>query len=89
MRVLIVVAVPLYLVWLVQVGYLVGQRLPDGDTTWWAPVALPSAAMVFCVAAERSDTLRLSVTGAVGPRGLGVDHDAPLPGRGPARWLRS
>ncbi|MFI9587016.1 hypothetical protein ACIHCQ_35545 [Streptomyces sp. NPDC052236] len=51
MWVLIVVAVPLYLVWLVQVGYRAGQRLPDGDTARWAPVALPPAAVVFCVAA--------------------------------------
>lgn len=50
--VVIVIEVPLYLVWLVRVGYLTGQRLDDGDVAQWVPpVLLPSAAVVFCVAA--------------------------------------
>ncbi|MGW3652466.1 hypothetical protein [Streptomyces sp. NPDC000878] len=49
MWVLIVVAVPVYLVWLVRVGYLTGQRLPAGDVARWVPpVLLPSAAVLFC-----------------------------------------
>ncbi|WP_262705527.1 MULTISPECIES: hypothetical protein [Streptomyces] len=52
MWVLIAVEVPVYLVWLAQVGYRAGQRLPEGDTARWAPVVLlPPAAVVFCVAA--------------------------------------
>ncbi|MGW2331702.1 hypothetical protein ACWC5C_38960 [Streptomyces sp. NPDC001700] len=52
MWVLIVVAVPVYLVWLVQVGYETGQQLPEGDIARWAPVVLlPPAAVLFCVAA--------------------------------------
>ncbi|MFI1169280.1 hypothetical protein ACH4UM_38415 [Streptomyces sp. NPDC020801] len=43
---------PLYLVWLVQVSYRIGQRLPEDDTSRWAPVVLlPPAAVVFCVMA--------------------------------------
>ncbi|MEE6269113.1 hypothetical protein V2E29_26190 [Streptomyces diastatochromogenes] len=50
--VMIVVAVPLYLIWLARVGYRAGHRLPEGDTARWAPVALlPPAAVVFCVMA--------------------------------------
>lgn len=37
MWVLSVVAVPMELVWLVRVGYLTGQRLPEGDVVRWAP----------------------------------------------------
>lgn len=52
MWVLIVVAVPVYVVWLVQVGYLTGQQLPRGDVARWAPpVLLPPAAVLFCVMA--------------------------------------
>ncbi|MET9386183.1 hypothetical protein ABZY09_35250 [Streptomyces sp. NPDC002928] len=36
MWVLIVVAAPVYLVWLARVGYLTGQR-PEDDVTRWAP----------------------------------------------------
>ncbi|MFJ1998381.1 hypothetical protein [Streptomyces asiaticus] len=53
MWLLIAVEVPVYLVWLVQVGYRAGQRLPEGDTARWAPVVLLTpAAVVFCVAAD-------------------------------------
>ncbi|WP_454605421.1 hypothetical protein [Streptomyces tendae] len=46
------IEVPLYLVGLVRVGYLTGQRLDDGDVARWAPpVLLPPAAVVFRVAA--------------------------------------
>ncbi|MDX3229179.1 hypothetical protein [Streptomyces sp. ME19-01-6] len=46
---MIVVEVPVDRVW---VGYLTGQRLPEGDVTRWAPpVLLLPAAVVFCVAA--------------------------------------
>ncbi|MEE4597634.1 hypothetical protein V2J94_38145 [Streptomyces sp. DSM 41524] len=49
MWLLIAVEVPVYLVWLVQVGYRAGQRLPEGDIARWAPVVLlPPAAVVFC-----------------------------------------
>ncbi|WP_329375099.1 hypothetical protein [Streptomyces sp. NBC_01483] len=49
MWVLIVVAVPVCVVWLVRVGYLTGQRLPEDDVTRWAPaVLLPPAAVLFC-----------------------------------------
>ncbi|WP_328760516.1 hypothetical protein [Streptomyces sp. NBC_00271] len=53
MWVLIVVAVPVYVVWLVRVGYLTGQhRLPAGDVARWVPpVLLPPAAVLFCVMA--------------------------------------
>ncbi|MET7919194.1 hypothetical protein ABZU45_25520 [Streptomyces avermitilis] len=52
MWVVIVIEVPLYLVWLVRVGYLTGQRLDDGDVARWVPpVLLPPAAVVFCLAA--------------------------------------
>ncbi|MFI0915350.1 hypothetical protein [Streptomyces abikoensis] len=52
MWVVIVVEAPVYLVWLVQVAYLAGHRLPEGDTARWAPVVLlPPAAVVFCVMA--------------------------------------
>ncbi|MFB7258113.1 hypothetical protein [Streptomyces nojiriensis] len=48
----IAVEVPVYLVWLVQVGYLTGQQLSQGDAARWAPpVLLPPAAVLFCVAA--------------------------------------
>ncbi|MFD3622538.1 hypothetical protein ACFWWT_46885 [Streptomyces sp. NPDC058676] len=41
-----------YLVWLVRVGHLAGQRLPAGDVARWAPpVLLPPAAVLFCVMA--------------------------------------
>ena len=51
MWVLIVVAVPVYVVWLVRVGYLTGQhRLPAGDVIRWAlPTLIPAAAVVLCV----------------------------------------
>lgn len=51
MWVLIVVAVPVYGVWLVRVGYLTGQhRLPAGDVIRWAlPTLIPAAAVVLCV----------------------------------------
>ncbi|MFJ1751270.1 hypothetical protein ACIOJD_34335 [Streptomyces sp. NPDC088116] len=52
MWVVIAVEVPVYLVWLVQVGYLTGQELPRGDIARWAPpVLLPPAAVLFCVMA--------------------------------------
>ncbi|WP_445403148.1 hypothetical protein ACSMX9_29970 (plasmid) [Streptomyces sp. LE64] len=52
MWVVIAVEVPVYLVWLVQVGYLTGQELPRGDVARWAPpVLLPPAAVLFCVMA--------------------------------------
>jgi hypothetical protein len=52
MWVVIVIEVPLYLVWLVRVGYLTGQQLDDGDAARWVPpVLLPPAAVLFCVAA--------------------------------------
>ncbi len=52
MWVVIAVEVPVYLVWLVQVGYQAGQQLPRGDVARWAPpVLLPPAAVLFCVAA--------------------------------------
>lgn len=46
MWVLIVAAVPLYVVWLVRVGYLTRQhRLPAGDVIRWAlPTVTPAAA---------------------------------------------
>ncbi|MFC9626995.1 hypothetical protein ACFTXM_45930 [Streptomyces sp. NPDC056930] len=44
--------VPVYLVWLVQVGHQAGQQLPRGDVARWAPpVLLPPAAVLFCVMA--------------------------------------
>jgi len=51
MWVLIVAAVPVYVVWLVRVGYLTGQhRLPAGDVIRWAlPTLVPAAAVVLCV----------------------------------------
>ncbi|MGW2051921.1 hypothetical protein ACWCPF_43405 [Streptomyces sp. NPDC001858] len=51
MWVLIVAAVPLYVVWLVRAGYLTGQhRLPAGDVIRWAlPTLVPAAAVVLCV----------------------------------------
>lgn len=52
MWVVIAVEVPVYLVWLVRVGYQAGQQLPRGDVARWAPpVLLPPAAALFCVAA--------------------------------------
>ncbi|MEV5658271.1 hypothetical protein [Streptomyces sp. NPDC052291] len=52
MWVVIAIEVPVYLVWLVQVGYLTGQELPRGDVARWAPpVLLPPAAVLFCVMA--------------------------------------
>ncbi|WP_424862736.1 tetratricopeptide repeat protein [Streptomyces sp. MMS24-I29] len=49
---LIVVEVPVYLVWLAQVGYLTGQELPRGDIARWAPpVLVPPVAVLFCVMA--------------------------------------
>ncbi|MFF2927196.1 hypothetical protein ACFVTP_33130 [Streptomyces celluloflavus] len=52
MWIVIAVAVPVYLVWLVQVGYLAGQQLPRSDVARWAPpVLLPPAAVLFCVMA--------------------------------------
>ncbi|RRQ72697.1 hypothetical protein CQW39_31850 [Streptomyces griseofuscus] len=52
MWVVIAVEVPMYLVWLVQVGYRTGQQLPRGGVARWAPpVLLPPAAVLFCVAA--------------------------------------
>lgn len=52
MWVVIAIEVPVYLVWLVQVGYQAGQQLPRGDVARWAPpVLLPPAAVLFCVAA--------------------------------------
>ncbi|MFE2384565.1 hypothetical protein [Streptomyces misionensis] len=52
MWVVIAVGVPVYLVWLVQVGYLTGQGLPRGDIARWAPpVLLPPVAVLFCVMA--------------------------------------
>ncbi|MFI8007983.1 hypothetical protein [Streptomyces sp. NPDC086010] len=52
MWVVIAVEVPVYLVWLVQVGYQAGQQLPRGDAGRWGPVVLlPPAAVLFCVAA--------------------------------------
>ncbi|MFJ4917615.1 hypothetical protein [Streptomyces sp. NPDC088726] len=48
----IAIEVPVYLVWLVQVGYQTGQQLPRGDVARWAPpVLLPPAAVLFCVMA--------------------------------------
>ncbi|MBD0844736.1 hypothetical protein [Streptomyces sp. TRM68416] len=51
MWVLIVAAVPVYVVWLVRAGYLTGQhRLPDSDVIRWAlPTLVPAAAVVLCV----------------------------------------
>ncbi|MFJ4329145.1 hypothetical protein ACIP3A_39380 [Streptomyces tricolor] len=52
MWVVIAVEVPVYLVWLVQVGYLTGHDLPRGDVARWAPpVLLPPVAVLFCVMA--------------------------------------
>ncbi|WP_158698085.1 hypothetical protein [Streptomyces sp. PVA_94-07] len=52
MWVVIAVEVPVYLVWLAQVGYLTGQQLPPGDVARWAPpVLLPPVAVLFCVMA--------------------------------------
>ncbi|MCY0947805.1 hypothetical protein [Streptomyces antarcticus] len=52
MWVVIAIEVPVYLVWLVQVGYETGQQLARGDVARWAPpVLLPPAAVLFCVAA--------------------------------------
>ncbi|WP_217210241.1 hypothetical protein [Streptomyces sp. AC550_RSS872] len=52
MWVVIAVEVPVYLVWLVQVGYLTGQQLHRGDVARWVPpVLLPPAAVLFCVMA--------------------------------------
>ncbi|WP_422399143.1 hypothetical protein [Streptomyces netropsis] len=52
MWVVIAIEVPVYLVWLVQVGYLTGQELSRGDVARWAPpVLLPPAAVLFCVMA--------------------------------------
>ncbi|MFJ3198620.1 hypothetical protein ACIPJQ_39030 [Streptomyces griseoviridis] len=52
MWVVIAIEVPVYLVWLVEVGYLTGQELPRGDVARWAPpVLLPPAAVLFCVMA--------------------------------------
>ncbi|MFF4227467.1 hypothetical protein ACFYZH_32095 [Streptomyces abikoensis] len=52
MWMVIAVEVPVYLVWLVRVGYLAGQELPRGDVARWAPpVLLPPAAVLFCVMA--------------------------------------
>ncbi|WP_327692408.1 hypothetical protein [Streptomyces sp. NBC_00459] len=49
---MIAIEVPVYLVWLAQVGYLAGQQLPRGDVARWAPpVLLPPAAVLFCVMA--------------------------------------
>ncbi|MFE2319796.1 hypothetical protein ACFXC8_43210 [Streptomyces sp. NPDC059441] len=50
MWVLIMVAVPVYVVWLVRVGYLTGQhRLPADDVVRWAPPTLfPAAVIVLC-----------------------------------------
>ncbi|WP_229695673.1 hypothetical protein [Streptomyces lacrimifluminis] len=43
---------PVYLAWLVRVGYLTGQRLPAGDVARWVPpILLPPAAVLFCVMA--------------------------------------
>lgn len=48
----IAIEVPVYLIWLVQVGYQAGQQLPSGDAGRWAPpVLLPLAAVLFCVMA--------------------------------------
>jgi hypothetical protein len=48
----IAVEVPVYLVWLVEVGYLTGQELPRGDVARWVPpVLLPPVAVLFCVIA--------------------------------------
>ncbi|MFI6063201.1 hypothetical protein [Streptomyces sp. NPDC051286] len=52
MWVVTAVEVPVYLVWLVQVGHQAGQQLPRGDVARWAPpVLLPPAAVLFCVMA--------------------------------------
>lgn len=52
MWVVIAVEVPVYLVWLVQVGYLAEQELPRGNVARWAqPVLLPPATVLFCVTA--------------------------------------
>ncbi|MEU0852536.1 hypothetical protein ABZ387_31915 [Streptomyces flaveolus] len=52
MWVVIAIEVLVYLVWLVQVGYLTGQQLSRGDVARWAPpVLLPLAAVLFCVMA--------------------------------------
>ncbi|MFB7082603.1 hypothetical protein, partial [Streptomyces sp. NPDC056308] len=60
MWVVIVIEVPVYLVWLVQVGHQAGQQLPRGDVARWAPpVLLPPAAVLFCVMAGW--TWRMSV----------------------------
>ncbi|MFD0296436.1 hypothetical protein ACFWJS_28510 [Streptomyces sp. NPDC127061] len=57
---MIVIEVPVYLVWLVQVGHQAGQQLPRGDVARWAPpVLLPPAAVLFCVMAGW--TWRMSV----------------------------
>ncbi|NEA46683.1 hypothetical protein [Streptomyces sp. SID10815] len=52
MWVVIAIEVPVYLVWLVQVGSLTGQDLPRGDVAQSVPpVLLPPAAVLFCVMA--------------------------------------
>ncbi|MFJ9598049.1 hypothetical protein ACIRS3_35560 [Streptomyces virginiae] len=52
----IAVEVPVYLVWLVQVGYQAGQQLPCGGVARWAPpVLLPPAAVLLCVAGSVED----------------------------------
>ncbi|MCT2546217.1 hypothetical protein [Streptomyces atratus] len=53
MWVVIAIEVPVYLIWLVQVGYQTGQQLPGGDAGRWAPpvLLLPPAAVLFCVMA--------------------------------------
>ncbi|MEU4173559.1 hypothetical protein [Streptomyces sp. NPDC026589] len=52
MWVVIAIEVPVYLIWLVQVGYQTGQQLPSGHAGRWAPpVLLPPAAILFCVMA--------------------------------------
>ncbi|MEU6350338.1 hypothetical protein ABZ896_13535 [Streptomyces sp. NPDC047072] len=51
MWVLIVAAVPVYVVWLVRAGYLTGQhRLPGGDVIRRVlPTLVPAAAAVLCI----------------------------------------
>lgn len=52
MWLVIAIEVPVYLVWLVRVGYLTGQELPRVDVARWAPpVLLPPVAVLFCVMA--------------------------------------